>query len=148
MHDMIDDDLTTEPDAERDQQSADGLTPRQERAIGFLLVEPSIARAATAAGVGERTLHRWLDDPPFARAYRAARRRAFEQAVAMTHRYATLAVQSLARIIADNAAPASARVAAATSVLRFAREGIELDDILERVESLEAAARTREEAAP
>lgn len=146
MHDQLETNPDTPLDTQVAEDCADALTPRQQRAIACLLAEPSIARAAAAAEVGERTLHRWLDEHAFARAYRAARRRAFEQAVAMTHRYATLAVQSLARIIADNNAPASSRVAAATSVLRFAREGIELDDILERVETLEAAARDAEEA--
>jgi hypothetical protein len=120
-----------------------GLTTKQERAIGFLLAEPSVAKAAESAGVGERTLHRWMREPEFARAYRDARRNAFEQAVAMTQRYATLAVQALARIVADSKTSASARVAAASAILRFGREGIELDDLAARLDSLEASMQPR-----
>lgn len=120
-----------------------GLTPKQEKAIGFLLAEPSVAKAAESAGVGERTLHRWMREPEFAKAYREARRNAFEQAVAMTQRYATLAVQALARIVADSKTSASARVAAASAILRFGREGIEIDDLAARVDELEASMQPR-----
>ena len=43
----------------------------------------------------------------------------------------------------DDDAPASAKVAAATTLLRFGREGIELDDLAARVEALEQAAPQR-----
>lgn len=117
---------------------ASPLTAKQEKAIGFLMAEPSIAKAAESAGVGERTLHRWMREPDFARAYRDARRAAFDQAVSMTQRYATLAVQALARIVADSKVSANARVGAATAILRFGREGVELDDLAGRIESLES----------
>ena len=44
-----------------DDALSSSLEPRQERAIIALLNEPTIAKAADAAGVGERTLHRWLE---------------------------------------------------------------------------------------
>jgi hypothetical protein len=108
-----------------------------------LLNEQTVGRAATAARVGERTLYRWLDKPAFARAYRKARREAFGQAIALTQRYAPVAVNTLVQIMMDDAAPASSKVAAATTLLRFGREGIELDDLAARVEALEEAAPQR-----
>ncbi|TVQ62823.1 MAG: hypothetical protein EA378_03145 [Phycisphaerales bacterium] len=118
----------------------DGVTHSQEKAIIALLAEPTIARAARAAGVGERTLHRWMREPVFARAYRAARREAFAQAIAGSHRIAAAAVQTLARIMVDPGAPYAARVQAAGSLLRFSREAIELDDLAGRVDDLERLA--------
>lgn len=115
----------------------DGLSPKQESAILALLAQPTVLRAAEAAGVAESTMHRWLCEPAFASAYRAARRRAFAQAVAVTGRYAPLAVQVLAKIMADERAPHSARVQAAQAILKFTRESLELDDLAERVEALE-----------
>ena len=41
------------------------LTTPKRKAIAALLVERSVVDAARAAGVGERTLHRWLRDPVF-----------------------------------------------------------------------------------
>ena len=50
------------------------LDPKQEIALTALMNDPNIKRAAEAAGVGERTLHRWLDEPAFIAAFRRARR--------------------------------------------------------------------------
>ena len=123
------------------------LTPVQERAIIALLNEQTISRAAAVAEVGQRTLYRWLRQPEFSRAYREARREAFGQAIALTQRYAPLAVNTLAQVMMDDNAPSSSKVAAATTILRFGREGIELDDLAARVEALEETAPKREKAA-
>ncbi|HEX2837063.1 MAG TPA: hypothetical protein VHN77_02940 [Phycisphaerales bacterium] len=117
--------------------NAEGITPKQEAAIVALLNEPTVARAAITADVDERTLHRWLADPDFARAYRNARRVAFAQAIAVTQRYAPLAIHTLGKIMADQTVGASARVSAATALLKFSRESIELDDLASRVDELE-----------
>jgi len=59
-----------------------GISPRQQRAIAALLSEPRIQDAAATAGVGERTLRRWLRQPNFSRAYLECRREAVGQATA------------------------------------------------------------------
>ena len=118
----------------------DGLSPKQEEAIAALLVESTVAKAAAACGISDRNLHRWLDEPAFSRAYRHARRQAFSQAVALTQRYAPLAVQTLAKIMADPEAPYPSRVAAASTLLKVGRDSLELDDLACRIEALEAAA--------
>lgn len=125
-----------------------GLSPRQELAISALLHEPTIARAAAAANVGERTLHKWLTQERFAEAYRRARRSVFEQAVSLTQRYASLAVQTLAKVMTDHSSPWNAKVAAATSMLRFAREAIELEDLAARLEAVERRVAEQKEEEP
>ncbi len=94
------------------RNTVDNLTPKQEESILALLRETSIAKAAKSCKVGERTLHRWLDEPDFSKAYRKARRQAFSQAIALTQRYAPLAVSTLATLMADKDTPAHARVSA------------------------------------
>jgi hypothetical protein len=114
------------------------LTRPQESAILALLSEPSIAAAAEKAGVSERTLHRWLkEEPHFVAEYRRARREAFAQAIGLTQRSATAAVGTLLRVMHDTKATWSSRVSAASQVLKFAREAIELDDLAARIETLE-----------
>ncbi|MBX3363141.1 MAG: hypothetical protein KF866_00115 [Phycisphaeraceae bacterium] len=117
------------------------LKPSQQRAILALLQEPSIAKAARAARVGNRTLHSWLDDPKFVTAFRRAKRHVFEQAISLTHRYTALAVNTLAKVMVDPAAPYAPRVTAAAAILRFSRDTIELEDLQERVELLERQSR-------
>lgn len=122
------------------------LTKGQEDALIALIAEPSVAAAAAKAGIGERTVHRWLrEDGAFLAEYRRARREAFTQAVGLTQRSATAAVATLLRIMHDPKATWSSRVSAATHVLKFARDGIELDDLAARVEVLESSAAERPE---
>ena len=58
------------------------LTRRQEQAIGALLLEPTIARAAQSAAISERTLRRWLERDNFRAAFMVAWRGAVTQATA------------------------------------------------------------------
>jgi hypothetical protein len=123
------------------------LTPRQERAIAALMTEQSILRAAQVAGVGERTLHKWLDSPRFSAEYRRVRREAFRQAISLCQRLSASAVATLAKILGDSKAPYSAKVAAAQVLLKFGREGIELEDLEARLAALEQAQAAEAQAA-
>lgn len=117
----------------------DQISPEQEKGVIALLHEPTIAKAAEAVGISETTMHRWLKDPAFGRAYANARRDAFRHAIALTQKYAPAAVQTLMKVMQDPAAPHSAKVSASTALLKFSRESIELDDLAARVEQLEQA---------
>lgn len=119
----------------------DSLSPEQEAAVVALLNETSVARAAAACGVGERTLYRWLDEPQFGEAYRKARRENFKQAMGIAQKYAPTALGVLVTIATDPRISAGARVSAAAHVARFSRESIELDDLAARVQALERASK-------
>lgn len=119
---------------------ANTLPPDREQAIIALLREPTVPKAAEAVGIDESTLYRWLKDPAFSAAYREARREGFRHAIAITQKFAPIAVQALVKIVADQKVTANARVAAAGLLLKFSRESIELDDVVARVEALEQAA--------
>ena len=56
------------------------LSARQRALITALLTAPTIAHALKAASVPERTAYRWLADPAFLAAYRAAKRDALGHA--------------------------------------------------------------------
>jgi hypothetical protein len=129
-------------------QRADGLTHKQEAAIIALL-----ERADGLEG-GRGVRPQRSDDLPlagrvgFSKAYRKARRESFAQAIAATQRYAPVAVQTLAKIMADPTLSASARVSAATGLLKFSRESIELDDLATRVDDLEKSMKQEAEQKP
>ena len=131
---------TAPADDESDKGSIfEGLTPIQERGILALVSEPTIVRAATAIGVNERTIRRWLEDLRFKKVYHTVRREAFDQAIGLTQRYAPVAVNMLAKLMNDPQTPTAAKITAAMGLLRFGRDGIELDDLAQRVEALEGA---------
>ena len=114
------------------------LTPKQHKAIAALLTEPTIGAAAAAAGVGDRTLYTWLAAPDFRAAYLAARREAVSQAVAQLQRIASEAVLVLQTVMNDATKPASARIAAARSVLEFSIKAVEVEELEQRLSALEA----------
>ena len=55
---------------------------KKEEAIAALLTQRNVEEAARVAGIGTRTLLRWLKIPEFDAAYRQARRAAFAQTIA------------------------------------------------------------------
>jgi hypothetical protein len=113
------------------------LTPKQEEAITALLNCPTIKKAADQIGMSDRQIFRWMDEPAFSKAYRAARRQAFSHAISLTQQYAPAAVAALTKISTDPSAPHAARVSASTALLKFSRESIELDDLAERLAAIE-----------
>jgi hypothetical protein len=118
--------------------SGQNLTRRQQRAMAALLGESTIDAAADQAGVTKRTVCRWLaEDEAFRTAYRSARRQVVDHAIGHIQQAAGEAVSTLRGIMADAGKPASARVAASRIVLELAVRAVELDDIQERLESLE-----------
>jgi hypothetical protein len=120
------------------------LGRKQEEAIAALLSQRSIEDAARTAGVGTRTLLRWLQLPAFKAAYREARRAAFGQSIARLQQATSAAAATLMKIMVDPNAPASTRVRAADSVFNHAAKAIEIEDIEARVSELERAAESTE----
>ena len=113
---------------------------KQEEAIAALLTQRNIEEAARAAGIGARTLLRWLKLPEFQNAYREARREAFGQAVARLQQGTAAAATTLLKIMIDASTPASVRVRAADSIFNHAAKAIEIEDIDALLSELERAA--------
>src|ERR1035438_2292782 len=116
------------------------LGRKQEDAIAALLTQRDIEEAAHSAGIGTRTLLRWLKVPDFQTAYRQARREAFGQAVARLQQGTSAAATTLLKLLIEPNTPASVRVRAADSIFNHAAKAIEVEDIEARVAALERAA--------
>jgi len=113
---------------------------KKEEAIVALLSQRNIEEAARVAGIGTKTLVRWLRLPEFQRAFREARRAAFSQSIARLQQASSAAAATLLKIMVDPNAPASCRIRAADSVLSHAAKATEIEDIEVRVSELERAA--------
>jgi hypothetical protein len=116
-------------------ETENSLTPKQHKAIVALLSEDTVEDAAQTAGVSPATLRRWLKQPAFSNEYRAERRRFMERAVGALQAACTAAVEALVRNL--NCGVASVEVRAASAILDRALKGVELYDIIERIEALE-----------
>jgi hypothetical protein len=93
--------------------------------------------AAGTAGVGERTLRRWLRQPNFSRAYLECRREAVGQATARLQQAAGEAVSALEAVMRSPKASPASRVTAARSILDLAYRAAEAEDITQRMAELE-----------
>jgi hypothetical protein len=122
--------------------SSSKLTRKQEEAIVALLAQRSLEEAARIAGIGARTLYRWMEEPEFDAAYRKAKRTAFRQSVARLQQASSAAVSTLLKVMVDPATPPSTKVRAADSVLSHSAKAIEIEDIEARVSELERATET------
>jgi hypothetical protein len=115
------------------------LERKQEEAIAALLTQRNVEEAARAAGIGTRTLLRWLKIPEFDSAYRQARRSAFAQTIARLQQGSSAAATTLMKLMVDPATPASTRARCSEAVINFSSKAIELEDIEARLAALERA---------
>ena len=97
-----------------------------EDAIAALLSQRNVDEAARTAGIGTRTLLRWMKDPGFDAAFRAARRAAFGQTTARLQQGSSAAATILMKLRLDANTPASTRVRAAEIIVSHAGKGYEL----------------------
>jgi len=111
------------------------INKNKEKALAALLSTPSVASAARRAKLSEGTLYGYLKDNDFKVQYRIARRSLVEVSTARVQAATTKAVETLKRNLTCGVP--SAEIRAATSILDFAHKGIEVMDILERLEVLE-----------
>lgn len=111
------------------------LDRKQEQAVAALLSEATVKGAATACGISEVSLWRWMKLPEFAAEYRASRRAVVERAVAALQSASGEAVETLRRNL--NCEQASVQVRSAQLIVEQSIKGIELIDLQERIERLE-----------
>ncbi|MGE3704250.1 MAG: hypothetical protein AB7I13_03190 [Vicinamibacterales bacterium] len=111
--------------------------------MAALLTARTISEAASSAGIGERTLRRWLDsDADFQNACAAARKAAFNAAIGRIQGLTEVAADTLAGLL-DAGAPPAVRLAAVRLVLETAIHERDAEVILERLAALERAQQDR-----
>ena len=114
-----------------------GKSRKQEQAIGALLSTPTIGEAAERAGLGVRTLKRWLVDAAFSAEYAKAKQALLESAVNRLRMAAVEFVNVLQAVASDATAPAGSRAAAAGRGLELLLKATAFEDIERRLSELE-----------
>jgi phage terminase small subunit len=115
----------------------DRLSQRRRRFVAAMLTSPTIEDAAKSAGISERTAYRYLANPDVKAALSSALDDALNQATARAVAAMTAALETLAAIHQDRAAPTGARVSAARAILDAGPRLREAVDLAERVARLE-----------
>lgn len=113
---------------------------KKEDAIVALLTTRTVEEAARAVGVSTKTLLRWMKEPEFDAAYRAAKRAAFGQSIARLHHLSSAAVTTLGKVMLEPGTPPATRVRAADSILDHTTKAIEIEGLEARLTELERAA--------
>ena len=113
------------------------LTFRQQSAIPAIAAAPSIAQAARDSGIGERTIHRWLEDEDFR--YELTRVRQ-EQADFAGKELQGLLVRGVEVLTeAMNDPDIAVRLRAARCAFSFAPQIVDLEKLKDDVQALEEA---------
>lgn len=128
--------MTTQEATESDERGHESdLTHGQEAALAALLTSATIEAAAKKANVSDRTLHRWLNEAAFRRAYLAARRQSLEQATGALQRAVTDAAAALVRNL--TCGTPGVEVRAAQIILEQTAKGVEMLEFEERLAAVE-----------
>jgi hypothetical protein len=107
-----------------------------------MLLHANVQAAAKSVGVSYTTAWRWLQDPTVIGWLREARKDAMKAAMSRLQQTALGAVDCLCEV-QSKAESESARVSAARTILEQALRTVELEDIEERIEKLEALAKNK-----
>jgi hypothetical protein len=113
------------------------MTNGRENLVAALLREGTVAKAAAAVGITERTAYRYMAEADFSAALREARQAAVAQAVAILSGAAAAAATTLRAVAEDEGTLPAVRVTAAGMILRHALQVGE-GDIADRLAELEA----------
>jgi len=113
------------------------MTPNKEKLLVALLTSRSKKEAAAAAGIAERTMRTYFEDPEFCQRYREAFAGVIEDATRQAQALLMPALSTLQTVMEDEEIPAQARITAAKSIIDYSLKLTEQADILEQLRELE-----------
>ena len=116
----------------------DRLSQRQQNALPALLSNNTLKEAAAEAGIGERTLVRWLTQDDFKAGYRAARYIAMEEAFSVMQKSCTEAAMVIIEIMKSGTND-FVRLQAAQNVIGLANKSRTIEELEARIDALEQA---------
>lgn len=115
------------------------MTPKKQKALLALLENPTKEKAAAAAGITSKTLRAYLADPEFQAEYKKAFAGLVEDATRQAQQAIAPALSTLRDVVEDGGENAQARISAARSILEYSLKLTEQNDILSKLQELEAA---------
>lgn len=113
------------------------MTTNKEKLLAALLTSRSKKEAAAAAGIAERTMRTYFEDPEFCQRYREAFAGVIEDATRQAQALLMPALSTLQTVMEDEEIPAQARITAAKSIIDYSLKLTEQADILEQLRELE-----------
>ena len=113
------------------------LSRNQTKALAALLSHPSVATAAQACGLSERTLFNYLADQDFKAELRRRQDKILTATAAALVGLSSQAVETLLEVMNDSEATPATKRKAAQAWLNQGRQAVMLTDLADRVAALE-----------
>ncbi len=113
------------------------LSSKQVRAIEALLACDTLGKACEVAKISRTTMYRYLKDPVFDKEFKTTKKQMVNRAILRLQQTCGDASRALAEICRDRDAPPSSRVSAAREIIHNTLKAIELEEIEDRLQSLE-----------
>ena len=113
------------------------MTPNEERALSALLTSKTKLEAAEKAGITDRTMRNYFENPEFCQRYREAFAGVVQDATRRAQQLLEPALSTLQTVMEDEEIPAQARITAAKSIIDYSLKLTEQADILEQLRELE-----------
>ncbi len=111
------------------------LSRHGARVLAALIEHPTVAEAAKASGISQRSIFRWLQRADFMEQFKVAQRAVIDDAIGDLQAATKKAVSTLVKNLDDKSPVVANR--AAQIILSQALRGIELQEVLERLAKLE-----------
>ncbi len=121
------------------------LPRKTDVVIAALLSQPTMADAARAAGVGESTLWRWLQNPDFQAKYKEAQRTVVNSSLGQLQAATSEAVATLRRNL--TCGKSGDEIRAAAVILDQSAKYLERYELQERIAQLEGLMKAKEDGA-
>lgn len=113
------------------------MTPNEERALSALLTSKTKLEAAEKAGITDRTMRRYFENPEFCQRYREAFAGVVQDATHRAQQLLEPALSTLQTVMEDEEINPAARVNAAKIALDYAVRLTDQNDLAERLTALE-----------
>lgn len=114
------------------------LTTRQHSALNALLHKPTITAAAAECGLGARTISRYLSNADFRAELQRRQAAILTATTAGLVSYSGAALNALLSVLGDKRATNAERISAARALFTWMEKRIEVADLVERMERIEA----------
>jgi ribosomal protein S3 len=118
----------------------ESLSAKKEKALAALIAQPTLPLAAAQAGVGHRTLCRWLaEDEAFQNEYLKLHQEIVNNVTLQLQKSMNNAVNCLLSVINDPEESSTVRVAAAKEILALGYREFEVEILEQKLKALEGA---------
>lgn len=113
---------------------------KQEQILQALLTSSTVREASRSSGIPEATIYKYLKKPEFKRLYKEQKAELINQATGYLQSITAQAVETIKEIADDTEINPQTRLTACRSILEYSIKLTETNDILQRLEALEAVA--------